>query len=185
MIDELIAGDTLDFYDDVPDYPPNDGWTLKYYLSPRFTTPTQTLITISSITEGTRYRLQAAAGITIGWAPGAYTWKRRVEKAGPINQSLGEGQIVIKTAPSLMTQGFDGRTHARKMLDQINAALEALSLDVKSYAIGSRTMTKRDIPELLTLRDRYMAEASNEEAAAEIASGLSNPRSFGIRFNRV
>lgn len=185
MIDELIAGDTLDFLDTVPEYPPADGWTLKYRLVPRFTTPVQAPIDISAITEGTDYRVQAASGVTAAWVPGAYTWSRWVEKAGPIRQSLGDGQLQIKTNPAAAAQGYDGRSHARKMLDQINAALEAFSLGVKQYTIGSRSMTKQDLPELMTLRDRYTAEVASEEAAAKVASGLPNPRNVGIRFQRI
>jgi hypothetical protein len=185
MLEELIAGDTLDFLDSVPEYPPADGWTLKYRLVPRFTTPTQAPIDITASTSGTDYRVQAAAGITVAWTPGAYTWARWVEKAGPIRQSLGAGQIVVKTDPSAAVQGYDGRTHARKMLDQINAAFEAFQIGVKSYTIGSRQMTKQDIPEMLTLRDRYIAEVANEDSAAKIASGLPNPRNVGVRLTRV
>lgn len=185
MIEELIAGDTLDFLDSVPEYPPADGWTLKYRLVPRFTTPTQVPIDITASTSGSDYRVQAAASITAVWAPGAYTWARWVEMAGPIRQSLGDGQILVKTDPAAAVQGYDGRSHARKMLDQIEAAFEAFQLGIKTYTIGSRSMTKSDIPELLTLRDRYRAEVANEAAAEQVASGLPNPRNVGIRFNRI
>jgi len=185
MIEELIAGDTLDFLDSVPEYPPADGWTLKYQLVPRFTTPTQAPITLTASTSGSDYRVQGAAGVTATWVPGAYTWARWVEKAGPIRQSLGNGQLTIKTDPAAAVQGYDGRSHARKMLDTINAAMEAFSIGVKQYTIGSRSMTKQDIPELLTLRDRYRAEVANEDAAAKVAAGLPNPRNVGLRFNRV
>jgi len=185
MIEELIAGDTLDFLDSVPEYPPADGWTLKYQVVPRFTTPTQAPITLTASTSGSDYRVQEAAGITASWKPGAYTWARWVEKAGPIRQSLGNGQLEVKTDPAAAVQGYDGRSHARKMLDAINAAMEAFSIGVKQYTIGSRSMTKQDIPELLTLRDRYRAEVANEDAAAKVAAGLPNPRNVGLRFNRV
>lgn len=182
---EHIAGDTLDFLDDVPAYPPADGWTLKYRLVPRFTSPAQTPIDIVATTSGTQYRVQAAASVTAGWKAGFYTWARWVEKAGPIRQSLGEGQFSILPDPAAAAAGLDSRTHARRMLDQIEAALEAFNVGVKSYSIGSRTMTKADVPEILTMRDRYKTEVANEEAAAAMASGLGNPRTFGVRFNRV
>jgi len=184
MIEELIAGDTLDFLDSVPEYPPADGWTLRYYLVPQFATPVQATIVIEAITEGADYRTQEAAGVTATWPPGKYTWTRRVEKAGPINQSIGTGVLAIKPNLATVAQGYDGRSHARKMLDTINAAMEAFSIGVKQYTIGSRSMTKQDIPELLTLRDRYRAEVANEEAAAKVAAGMANPRSVGIRFQR-
>jgi len=188
MLEELIAGDTLDFFDDVPEYPPADGWTLKYHLAARFTTPVQALITIIAITEGARYRTQAAAGITIGWAPGAYTWKRRVEKAGPINQSLGEGQIVIKTAPTLMTQGYDGRSQAAKAVDDLKAAMatfNATSGRIKSYSIGSRQMEFETSAEILQMLDYWQRQLTIEQDTAKIAAGMPNPRNVGIRFNRI
>jgi hypothetical protein len=182
---EHIAGDTLDFLDDVPTYPPADGWTLKYRLVPRFTSPVQAPIDITASTSGTQYRVQAAASVTAGWKAGAYSWARWVEKAGPIRQSLGEGQFKILPDPAAAAQGLDSRSHPRKMLEQIEAALEAFSIGVKSYAIGSRQMTKQDIPEILTMRDRYKAEVASEDAAAQMASGQGNPRTFGVRFRRV
>lgn len=187
MIDELIAGDTLDFLDTIEEYPPADGWTLKYQLVPRFTTPAQTPITITATTSGSDYRVQAAADVTAPWKPGYYTWSRWVEKAGPIRQSVGSGQLRIIENPATAAQGYDGRSHARKMLDQIETALEAFSTNagMKSYTIGTRSYTKADTPDLLTLRDRYKNEVANEDAAAKIASGLGNPRNIGIRFSRV
>ena len=186
MIEELIAGDTLDFIDSVPEYPPADGWTLKYQLIPRFATPTQAPITITASTSGTDYRVQAAAGITVSWQPGAYTWARWVEKAGPIRQSLGDGQIIIKADPAQAAQGYDGRSDARRRFDEIETAIEQLTSGaVKAYTIGTRSMTKQDLPDMIVWRDRLAAAVASEDAAAKMAAGLPNPRIAGIRFNRI
>jgi len=188
MLEELIAGDTLDFPDSVPEYPPADGWTLKYRLVPRFTTPVQAPIDITASTSGTDYRVQAAAGITVSWTPGAYTWARWVEKAGPIRQSLGEGQIVVKTDPSAAVQGYDGRSQARKAVDDLQAAMatfNATSGRVKSYSIGSRQMTFETSAEILTLLDFWQRQLVGEQDAAKLAAGMPNPRNVGIRFNRI
>jgi hypothetical protein len=185
MLEELIAGDTLDFLDTVDEYPPADGWTLKYQLIPRFTTPAQSPITITATTSGTNYRSQAAAAVTAGWKPGAYTWARWVEKAGPIRQSLGDGQLLVKQDPAAAVQGYDGRSDARRRLDELDAAIEALSSGaVKQYTIGNRSMTKQDLPDLITWRDRLAAEVASEDAVAKMAAGLPNPRNVGIRFSR-
>lgn len=172
MIDELIAGDTLDFLDSVPEYPPADGWTLKYRLVPRFTTPTQLPITLTATTAGTDYRVQEAAGVTTDWKPGAYTWARWVEKAGPIRQSLGEGQLEIKSNPATVAQGFDGRSQAAKAVDDLEAAMatfNATSGRVKRYAIGSRQMefeTSDEIKSMLTFwRNKLTVEEANERLA--------------------
>jgi len=186
MIEELIAGDTLDFLDSVPEYPPVDGWTLKYRLVPRFTSPAQAPIEITASTSGSDYRVQATAAITAAWKAGFYTWSRWVEKAGPIRQSLGDGQLQIIEDPSAAVAGYDGRSHVRKVFDAISAVIEGrASKDQEEYTIGGRSLKRTSIPDLLVLRDRYKAELGNEEAAEKIASGGSNPRQFGVRFNRV
>ena len=181
MNDELIAGDTLDFLDSVPEYPPADGWTLKYQLIPRFTSPVQAAITLTASTSGSDYRVQAAAAVTATWAPGAYTWARWVEKAGPIRQSLGSGQLTVKQDPSTAAQGYDSRSHVRKQLDQIEAAIEALQLGVQAYTISTRSFTSRDLPELLDTRDRYRREVAQEDAEARLASGQQGGRRLFAR----
>ena len=179
MLEELIAGDTLDFIDSVPEYPPADGWTLKYQLIPRFATPTQAPITITASTSGTDYRVQAAAGITVSWQPGAYTWARWVEKAGPIRQSLGEGQIVVKTDPSAAVQGYDGRSQARKAVDDLQAAMatfNATSGRVKSYSIGSRQMEFESSDEIKSLLSYWQSVLATEEAESNLANGRSGAK---------
>jgi hypothetical protein len=183
------AGDTLSFRVDVTDFLSTDGWTLTYYLTPRFTTPVQARIELlaSGNADGS-YQVQEAAANTATWAPGAYGWQRRVAKAGVVQTLAGsenQGECLVRANPATLAQGYDGRSHARKMLDQVEAALEAFSMGVKAYTIGSRSMTKQDLPEILKLRDQYRAEVANEDAAAKVASGLPNPRNVGIRFNRI
>lgn len=184
--DTVVAGDTLDFIVSVPDYPPSAGWTLKYRLTARFAAPTQAPITLTASASGSDYQVQAGPATTAAWLPGAYTWARWVEKSGA-RQTLSEsGQLEVKADPALTTQGFDSRSHARTVLEAIEAVIEGrASKDQEEYTIGSRHLRHTPIAELLVLRDRYKAEVSNEEAAARIASGLSNPRNFGVRFNRV
>jgi len=187
---EHIAGDTLDFLDDVPDYPPADGWTLQYRLIPRFTAPVQAPVDISATTEGTQYRVQVSADQTAAWTAGFYTWSRWVEKAGPIRQSLGSGQFEVKADPSVAAAGLDTRTSARRILDAIEAVIEGrASRDQEEYTIaganGSRQLKRTPIADLLVLRDRFKAAVESEEAIEQLAAGLGNPRTFGVRFNRV
>lgn len=184
--DKLIAGDTLDFVDQVPDYPASDGWTLKYRLVPRFTSPVQAPVTLTATTyETTDYRVQVGPSTTDDWAAGVYNWSRWVEQAG-MRQSVGEGEIQILADPAARAQGYDGRGHARKVLDAIEAVLEGrASKDQEEYAIAGRSLKRTPIEQLLVLRDRYRTEVANGDAAAAVASGLPNPRMSGVRFNRV
>jgi predicted metal-dependent hydrolase len=85
-----------------------------------------------------------------------------------------------------LAQGADTRSHARKMLASIEAALEAFAANLDHEVLRDRhaPVTCADVPELLVLRDRYRWEAASEDAAADIAGGKPNPRNVGIRFGR-
>ncbi|HKQ24098.1 MAG TPA: hypothetical protein VJT81_06615 [Burkholderiales bacterium] len=187
MNSELIAGDTLDFLDSVPEYPPADGWSLKYRLIPRFTSPPQAAIDITASTSGSDYRVQVASGVTATWPAGAYTWSRWVEKAGPIRQSLGDGQLTVKANLAAAAQGYDGRSQAAKAVDDIKAAMATFTASngtIKSYSIGNRQVTYRDKAEMITDLDFWQRQLVAEQDAAKIAAGM-NPRNAGIRFSRI
>ena len=184
MISELVAGDTLDFLDTVDEYPPADGWTLKYQLIPRFTTPAQSPITITATTSGTDYRVQAAAAVTAGWKPGAYTWARWVEKVGPIRQSLGDGQLLVKQDPAAAVQGYDGRSMWQQIKDTLEGAFRDFQGGVrtKSYTIGSRSMTYSDHTEMIKLYNRACNEVRSEDAANRLDNGLGGGGRIQVRF---
>jgi len=183
-----VAGDTLDFEVSVPDYPATDGWTLKYYLTPRFAAPVQATIeiTASGNADGT-YQVQAGPATTSGWAVGAYGWSRLVEKAGArqtLTGSADQGEVQVRQNPATAAQGFDSRSHARRTLEAIEAVIEGRATrDQEEYTIGTRSLKRTPVAELLVLRDRYRREAASEDAAAQMSGGASNPRLVGVRFN--
>lgn len=186
-----VAGDTLDFGPiSVPDFPSTDGWTLSYFLTPRFTTPTQGQITVVAVSnaDGT-YQLQASPTTTAAWKAGAYGWERRVDKSGArqtLASSEDQGEVLVLAKAEDRAQGYDSRSFARKRLEQLETALLAFTdPTVKSYAIGTRTITREDLPNIITERDRALWEVANEDAAAKIAAGQSNPRHVGVSFSRV
>jgi hypothetical protein len=193
FLETIIAGDTLDFTVEVVDFPASDGWTLKYRLTPRFTTPTQTPIDLTATTnaDGERYDIQVAPATTVGWKAGFYTWARWVEKAGA-RQTLNEsGQLEVKADPALTAQGYDSRSHPRKVLEAIEAVIESRASQTQremvAYTIGSRSQTldaQESKAALLELHSKYKWLVANEDALDKIAVGLPNPRNVGIRFGR-
>lgn len=160
MIDMLIAGDTLDFTDSVPQYPATDGWTLKYRLVPRFATPTQAPITLTAAASGADYRVTAAPATTAAWVAGFYSWFRWVEKTGA-RQTLDPaegGQLEVRADPSTAAQGYDARTQDQTALDAIDAVLaNRATTDQKSYSIAGRALERMTVDELLALRRYYAA----------------------------
>lgn len=184
----IVAGDTLDFTVSVPDYPPSAGWTLKYRLTPRFATPTQAPITLTATTSGTDYLVQAAPATTAAWLPGTYAWARWVEKSGA-RQTLDEsGELLVKADPALTAQGFDGRSQALKAYEDAMTAFatyKATNGQVKEYTIGSRQMKFKDSGEIVKEIEFWRQQVTAEQDAAKLAAGQGNPRTIGIRINRI
>ena len=183
----LIAGDRWmwKITDLGADYPPAS-YALKYALR-RESDGTE--IEITAAESGADYIVEVAAATTGGYAAGRYRWQRYITRTSD-SQRVTLGSGIVEVRVNRDTSDADPRSHARKCLDSIEAALEAFAADsVQSYQIttgaGSRSVTKRDTAELLLLRDRYRQEVDSEKAAENIAAGLGNPRHFGVRFNRV
>lgn len=178
MRETLVVGDTLDFVTTVADYPPADGYTLKFRLIPR---TSGSAITITAATYGTDYRVQVSPATTAGWATGEYSWASWVEKSGA-RYSVGNGTITLLPDPGVVS-AYDGRTHARKTLDAIEALIEnRASLDQQEYQIGGRMLKRMQIAELLKLRSLYQSEVAKELQATKLANGLGVGSKIQVRF---
>jgi hypothetical protein len=188
ILDQIIAGDTLDFVDQVPDYPATDGWTLKYLLAAQFVAPVQASVTLTATTYlTTDYRVQAVPTVTELWAPGVYTWTRWVEKVGA-RQSLGEGRLEVRANPATLPQGYDGRSVAERALAEAEAALanfQATGGRIKSYSIAGRSMEFDAAGEFLTVISYWRREVMTERASKAKAEGRPDPRRIQIRLTNA
>lgn len=108
------------------------------------------------------------------WAAGRYIWHYSVTLDGA-RQTIATGQIEVLPDTSA---AHDPRSHARKVLDAIEAFLENADYSASRTRIADRELQNIPIPELLALRDRYRAEARAEEMAA----GLRVPARILTRF---
>lgn len=177
MQGSLIAGDTLAFDTQAPTdadgnaYRASAGWEMTYRLAPR--SGAGAVIEITASADGDDFTVSVPSSTTSGWGAGWYTWAGYVSKAGN-RYTFDDGQIEIKTDPGAMVAGFDGRSHARKMLDAIEAALEskatASQLDLVELEIYSRR-SRRDRSVLIEARAKYLIEVRKEDAAAGINTG--------------
>ena len=181
MRERIIAGDTLDFVTTLPDYPASGGYTLKYRLSPR---TTGSAIDITCSASGDDHRCGAAASVTALWAAGEYSWSCWVEKGAERYSGTAypwRGECTILPNPATTTT-YDARSHARKVLDAIEAILEGkATADVAEYTIGGRSLKKMDVPDLLQWRQRYASEVAAEDIRAKLAAGLGGGRKIQVR----
>ena len=158
------AGDTWAWSRTLADYPA-PAWELTYTLW-----SATAAYAITAAADGTAHSVSVAAATTAAYAPGRYEWAARVTQ-GADGYTIASG--VIQILPALGA-AMDTRSHARRMLDAINAMLEGRAtdgdLDVVRHQIGDRS-TETDLPTLLKLRQQYAAAVQAEDAAAAAARG--------------
>lgn len=172
----LAAGDTAKWRKSLPGFPASAGWVLTYTL-----VTASARVTFTATADGDDHLVAVPAATTAGWAAGTYTWRAQVAKAGEVF-TVADGTLRIQPAFGSAT---DGRSHARKVLDAIEAVIEGRATSqVGEYQIAGRQLKYIPIPELLTLRDKYRAEVAREDAAQRAARGLPDSRRVYVRFAR-
>lgn len=172
----LAAGDTAKWQRTLPSYPAGAGWVLSYTL-----VSAAQRYTFQATAQGDDHLVSVPAGTTATWVAGTYTWRARVSLAGEVF-TVGQGTLVVRPGFASAT---DGRSHARKTLDAIEAVIEGrASSAVLEYSIAGRQLRYMPVEQLLTLRDRYRAEVLREEQAQRAAAGLPDRRRVYVRFAR-
>ena len=129
----LRVGDTWKWTRTLADYPASAPWTLKY----RFKSAAAGF-EITASASGDDYSVTVAAATTAGYAAGAYSWMAWVEGGTAEKYTVDTGTCTLNPdyRSSTATAAFDDRTHARTVLDAIeagdaNAARKAMQKHLK------------------------------------------------------
>jgi hypothetical protein len=178
-INQLTAGDTLDFSTVLPDYPATAGWSMVYKIIPL---TSGTVITLTSAASGSDHRVQVGKSTTANWAPGSYTWSGYVTN-GTEDYTLQSGTITISANPRTATS-LDNRSSARKALEAVNTALESYGSKayMQSYELNGRKQVFHTPGEFLAFRSKLATEVAREDNAARISAGLSPRNQISVRF---
>jgi len=174
----LRAGDTWRWTKSLADYPATS-WTLKY----RFKNAAGGF-EITASTSGTDYSVTVAAATTAAYTAGVYSWLAWVEGGTSEKYSVDTGIATIDPdyRSGTATAAYDDRTHARTVLDAIEAVIEGrASRDQESYEIAGRSLKRTPIADLLKMRQHYKAEVAAQDAAEKISNGLGTGRKIQFR----
>lgn len=166
--DKIGAGLTFDRLVTLAAYPAPD-WTLSVALRGAGS------VNLTATADGNQHRLTVDAATTGNWSPGHYWYTARVTDGTNVIE-VESGQITVAPDLTLSTDGHDGRTHAQRTLEAIEAVIEKrASLDQERYRINNRELYRTPISDLLKLRDLYRAEVRREQAAARGKSLFGAP----------
>jgi len=171
--DKIAAGATLDLRVTLTAYPAPD-WSLALILrGPQ-------AIDIAATADGASHRIQADAATSADWMPGKYWFALRATRGGDVVQ-VDEGDLQITPDLAAVSEPFDGRTHAERVLAAIEAVIEGrATIDQQSYQINNRQLSRTPIPDLLKLRNEYRAEVRQQRLAERGQSLLG--RQIKVRF---
>lgn len=176
----IVAGDQAEWTRTLSDYPASDGWALSYTLVER---KTGAGVSFDATGSGSEYTVTVPSATTAAWPAGYYVGQGYVTKAGE-RKTVWAGTIEIK--PNLASgMAGDIRSHARKVVDSIEAVLEGRATEqVLDFSIEGTTLRKTPVADLLTLRDRYLVEVRREEARERAAMGLASGKRILTQFVR-
>lgn len=146
---------------------PASVWTLTYWFKQAAASGAK--FSIEAAADGDAHAVEVAATITAAYTADDYTWVAVATSGGDAFE-VDSGTCKLLPKYNADT-ALDDRTHAKKMLERVEAALEAISMGAKSYGIGTRSYTSRDIPELTDLRNQYRAEVFAEQLAENARNG--------------
>jgi|CXWL01.1.fsa_nt_gi hypothetical protein len=173
------AGDLLAWTKSLSDYPANAGWTLVYTLI-----NASAKITITASASGADFSVSVPAATTAGYTAGDYQWMARVTKATEI-YTVGHGTVTILPNLAAATT-FDFRSHAKTMLDAIEAAFEGKASSTQlEMEINGRRIRSFSPEEMIRWRSYYKQAVASEAQAESFARTGINPRRIGVRFSRA
>lgn len=177
---QFIAGDTVTWLKSLSDYDAAAGWVLTYEFRGN------TRKTIVCAPDGADFLATIDAATSATFGAGRYFGFAYVAKAGA-RYTVWQGQIVVKANPAAGSAAYDGRSHARKCLDSIEAVLEGnATREEADYTIsfGGTNRQLRFCPklELLQMRNYYLAEVRREEKEERLAQGKGSGSRILVRF---
>lgn len=155
--------------EDIPDYPAGT-WTLAYAAK-----NAAGGFAVGATASGWQHFVRAEFSETEDFAPGIYQVVRWVESGGTRKTiDVQTWEILPDVRQGVATQPVDLRSTVQQMLDAADAAIKALLANTnKSVTLPNGIMyTKRDLGELVALRDKLRAEVNAEKNAARLAAGL-------------
>lgn len=145
--------------------------------------------TVVGVAEGDGWLFTISASTSANFDAGVWYWQAvATALQGGEKQTVGTGQLQVERSLAYAGQpgAFDGRSQSQKDLQAVQTAIRNMMSGgaVQEYRIGTRSLKRFDLAELLALETRLKAAVAREQKASLIANGLGNPHNLFVRFGR-
>lgn len=180
---QLIAGDSASW----ADRPFQDaqgrifgstGFALKYVLRG------PAVLDLPAVSSGDGWITSLTATQSADLQAGVYSAFAVVSSAAE-RFTFGPVRLTVKPDPLTAGLGFDGRSMARKALEDAELALSKFKASggrMRKYKIGTREMEFESSTEILSLISYWRSRVLTEEKAEAAAKGLGDPTNLYVRF---
>ena len=180
---DLVVGDYWAWKkeDLATDYP-----TSAYSLSYRFHCDSggggSHQFTINAVEADGIYYIEVPSTTTDNYSPHDYIWGAYITRTSDSSRvQVGEGKITI--LPNLADTNADLRSHAKKVLDSLEAVIEGrATIDQSSMSIAGRSLSRMSVDELLTFRNRYKSEYLQEVKLSRLKNHNVSGNTIGVKF---
>lgn len=180
---DLVVGDYWAWKkeDLATDYP-----TSSYSLSYRFHCDSggggSHQFTINAVEADGIYYIEVPSTTTDNYSPHDYIWGAYITRTSDSSRvQVGEGKITI--LPNLADTNADLRSHAKKVLDSLEAVIEGrATIDQSSMSIAGRSLSRMSVDELLTFRNRYKSEYLQEVKLSRLKNHNVSGNTIGVKF---
>jgi hypothetical protein len=176
----IVAGDLTQWRrTDQPAYA-TVGFSLVYTFRPAAGSAES--VDITATIQDDEFRVNMSSTVTAAMVAGRWYWSAYLVRASDgARVQIDDGEVRVDANRSV--DPSDTRSHARKVLDAIEASIEGRAGDtVQSYTIGGRQINKMDAGELIKWRNYYINEVNTEEDKVRRKNGLSSRNTILARF---
>jgi hypothetical protein len=151
----FVRGNTVKWTKTLSDFPGS-----TYALTYEFRGASKQTVAASVV--GDDFAVTITATQSLLWNPGTYWWEAYAV-TGSERYLAVKGQLEVTKNFEATDVVADERTHAKKVLDAIEATIEGRAdRDQQAYTIAGRSLQLTPIDDLLKLRDRYKSEVLSE-----------------------
>jgi hypothetical protein len=179
----LVVGDRWVWQrpDLVTDYP-TDQYALTYEFHIDSGGGGNHQFTITATETTLAYVVEVASTVTDNYTADQYKWYAFITRTSDSERVAVDNGMTTLVANFADTNA-DLRTHAKKVLDAVQAVIEnRATIDQSSFSIAGRSLSRMSIDELFTVRDRYRAEYNEEVKKARIRNKKPSGNLIGVRF---
>ena len=175
---EFVSGDSVTWSVTLPLYPAASGWAVTYAARGAGS------IDITSTGADDVHTVSITAAATAALVPGAYTLQGYAANAGTgLRVTFYTGRLLVRANVAAAVAGYDGRSHARRVLDAVEAVLEGRAgKEIMESAVDGLVLKSIPHEKLLLLRQKYLAFVGQETTGDALNAGQFGAGRILVRF---